>query len=232
MSAIAFVGAFSFLLSDKLLKKILLPLVAFSAGSLIGGALFHMLPESIEHMGETTPFVWLAIGFLVFFALEQFLSWHHCHHSPSHCKHPLTDLLLIADGIHNLIGGFAVGASFMIDIRLGIVTFIAAAAHEIPQELGDFAVLVHGGWNKGKALFANFISALTFPLGALIVYFASSEVEVAFLVPFAAGNFLYIAAADLIPEVKHNTKFSSNVIHLIAFIAGLALLFFMKGILN
>ena len=233
MSAIAFVGGFAFLLNDSLLKKVLLPLVAFSAGSLIGGALFHMLPESIEHMGNgTAPYAWLAFGFLSFFALEQFLHWHHCHHSPSHYKHPVTHLLLIADGVHNLIGGLAVGASFLIDIRLGIATWIAAAAHEVPQELGDFAVLVHGGWKKGKALFANFISALPFLLGGLIVYFVSTEMDVAFLVPFAAGNFLYIAAADLIPEVKHSSKLSENIIHLIAFIAGLVLLFVMRGLLN
>jgi len=232
MSAIAFVGAFSYLLSDKLLKKVLLPLVAFSAGSLIGGALFHMLPESIEHMNGTAPFIWLAIGFLVFFALEQFLSWHHCHHQPSHCEKPVNQLILIADGIHNFIGGLAVAASFLIDIRLGIVTFLVAASHEIPQELGDFAILVHGGWKKDKALILNFIAALPFLLGGLMVYFASRELVLDFLVPFAAGNFIYIAAADLIPEVKHNTKFSSNVIHLIAFIAGLVLLFLMKEFLE
>jgi len=234
MSSFALVGSVTLILKESVLQKILLPLVAFAAGSLIGGAIFHMLPESIEHIGNATAvYVTLVAGFVTFFMLEQFLHWHHCHDTcHDHHKSSQGHLILMADGLHNLIGGLAVGASFLIDIRLGIVTWIAAAAHEIPQELGDFAILVHGGWNKTKALFYNFIAALTFPIGAIAVYFLSSEINVGLLVPFAAGNFLYIAAADLIPEVKHSASIRTNIIHLLSFIAGLGLLLAMKQILN
>jgi len=235
MSAIALVGSVTLILKESTLNKILLPLIAFAAGSLIGGALFHMLPESIEHMGNTTSvYVWLIIGFVLFFMLEQFLHWHHSHSYHKQCKRPLTYLVLIADGVHNLIGGLSVGAAFVIDIRLGIVTWIAAAAHEVPQELGDFAILVHGGWKRSHALAYNFLSALTFPIGAIAAYAISGDINVAFLVPFAAGNFLYIGAADLIPEVKHGTNLRKNILHLASFIAGLVLLlairlFFQHG---
>lgn len=225
MSCIALVGGLTFIIKETTFKKILLPLVALSAGSLIGGALFHMLPEAIEHIGnEKIVYIWLVVGFVSFFVLEQFLHWHHCHSISEHKKEPLTYLILIADGVHNLIGGLAVGASFMVDIRLGIATWIAAAAHEIPQELGDFGVLVHGGWKRSTALIYNFFSALTFLIGGIVVYVVAKDIDTAILVPFAAGNFLYIAAADLIPQIKHGTNMRDNIIHLIWFIIGLAVL--------
>jgi zinc and cadmium transporter len=118
----------------------------------------------------------------------------------------LTYLILIADGVHNFIGGLAVAGAFLIDVRVGIRTWLAAAAHEVPQELGDFGIVIHGGWNKGKALLYNFLSALTFLLGGIIAYSASFALDVTFLLPFAAGNFIYIAAADLIPEIKHHDE--------------------------
>ncbi|MBU0767190.1 ZIP family metal transporter [Patescibacteria group bacterium] len=229
MSCIALVGSVTLFLKESTLQKIILPLVAFSAGSLIGGAFFHMLPASVEHMGnDITLYVWLVVGFVIFFALEQFLHWHHCHLPPGQHKHPLTYLILIADGIHNFIGGLSVGASFLIDIRLGIVAWLAAAAHEIPQELGDFGILIHGGWKKSHALVYNFLSALTFLLGGIIVYFISAEIDTGFLIPFAAGNFLYIAATDLIPEIKKHKSIRVNLIHLMALISGLALLLVLR----
>jgi zinc and cadmium transporter len=225
MSVIALVGGLTLFIKEKTFKKLILPFVALSAGSLIGGAIFHMLPEAVENMGNSTMvYIWLAIGFVSFFILEQFLHWHHCHSISEHKKEPLTYLILVADGTHNFIGGLAVGASFIIDIRLGIATWIAAALHEVPQELGDFGVLVHGGWKKSHALMYNFFSALTFLLGGLIVYVISPEIDTAFLVPFAAGNFIYIAAADLIPQIKHSDKIRENLIHFIWFAIGLAVL--------
>jgi zinc and cadmium transporter len=211
----------------------LLPLVAFAAGALLGGAFFHMLPASrAAGLSEVTIYALLLAGFAVFFALEQFLHWHHCHRAETECKKPLTYLILIGDGLHNFLGGLAVAGTFLIDIRLGIVTWLAAAAHEVPQELGDFGVLVHGGWPKHQALLYNLLSALTFLLGGIIAYFASFRLDVSFLVPFAAGNFLYIGAADLIPEVKAHADLRANFVHFGAFLAGLALMLLVRLLLE
>jgi zinc and cadmium transporter len=166
----------------------------------------------------------LIVGFLSFLALEQFLNWHHSHSSEIDQREPLTYLILIADAIHNLIGGLSVGASFLVSVPLGISAWLAAAAHEVPQELGDFGVLVHGGWAKRRALMFNFVSALTFPLGGILAYVASSTFDVVFLVPLAAGNYLYIGAADLIPEIKKSSELRTNVIHFAAFTTGIVLL--------
>ncbi len=225
MSCIALVGAFTLLMKKETLDKILMPLVAFAAGSLIGGALLHMLPAAVGEMGNSlSVYLWLIGGFLSFLALEQFLNWHHSHSSQIDQREPLTFLILIADAIHNFIGGLSVAASFLVSVPLGISAWLAAAAHEVPQELGDFGVLVHGGWAKRRALTFNFVSALTFPLGGILAYVASSTVDVVFLVPLAAGNYLYIGAADLIPEIKKANETRTNVIHFLAFTVGILLI--------
>lgn len=229
MSAIAMVGSATLVLSEGTLQRILLPLVAFAAGSLLGGAFFHMLPVGLEAgMSDVAVYGLVLAGFAVFFGLEQFLHWHHCHRADSSCKKPLTYLILIGDGLHNFLGGMAVAGTFLIDIRLGIVTWLAAAAHEVPQELGDFGVLVHGGWEKSRALLYNMFSALTFLVGGLVAYAASFRLDVSWLVPFAAGNFIYIGAADLIPEVKAHAELRANVIHFTAFAVGVALMLAVK----
>jgi zinc and cadmium transporter len=221
MALIALVGSVTLVLTPATLNRILLPLVAFAAGSLIGGALFHMIPAAVHEMGNVTAvYGWITAGFLTFLALEQFLNWHHSHRTEPDEKRPLTYLILIADGIHNFIGGLFVGASFLIDIRLGASAWLAAAAHEVPQELGDFAVLLHGGWSRVGALAYNFLSGLTFLLGALVVYGASQQMNVDFLIPFAAGNFLYIGAADLIPEIKADQSPLKSAAHFLAFTIG------------
>jgi len=232
MSCIALVGSVTLVLTQQTLERILLPLVAFAAGSLIGGALFHMIPAAVEAMDNAFAlYVWLAAGFILFLALEQFLNWHHSHSQSPSEQEPLTYLILIADAVHNFVGGLFVGASFLIDFRLGMVAWLAAAAHEIPQELGDFGVLVHGGWSKSSALVYNFVSALTFLAGGVVAYFASTEIDVAFLIPFAAGNFLYIGAADLIPEIKKSHNIKTNVLHFIAFTLGISLLLALRLVL-
>jgi zinc and cadmium transporter len=230
MSALALVGVVTLVLEEKTLQRLLLPLVAFAAGSLLGGAWFHMLPAALhEGLAPVAVFAWAAGGFSVFLALEQFLHWHHCHRAQASCKEPLTYLILIGDGVHNLLGGLAVGGTFLIDVRLGITTWIAAALHEIPQELGDFGVLVHGGWPKRKALLYSLLSALTFLVGSLLAYFASFQLSVAFLVPFAAGNFVYIGASDLVPEVNRSHSARTAALHFACFTGGLALLLALRA---
>jgi zinc and cadmium transporter len=225
MSAISLVGSLTLLLPEATLNRIVMPLVAFAAGSLLGGAFFHMLPAAAaqaEDLGWV--FLWTMLGFALFFALEQFLHWHHCHRASADCRKPLSYLILLGDGLHNLLGGLGVGGLFLIDVRLGLAAWLAAVAHEIPQELGDFGVLIHGGWRRGSALLFNLLSGLTFLVGALLTYAASTAIEVDFLVPFAAGSFVYIGASDLVPEVNKHRSAGSSVIHFLAFAGGLAVL--------
>ena len=233
MSAIALVGSITLLLKKSTLQKIILPLVSFAAGSLIGGAFFHMIPAGLNKMGNSTVFFsWILAGFTVFFALEQLLHWHHCHRATADCKQPLTYMILIGDGLHNFLGGLAIAGTFLIDIQLGIMAWLAAAAHEIPQELGDFGVLIHGGWSKRKALIFNVLSALTFLLGGLVAYFAAFAIDVSFLIAFAAGNFIYIGASDLVPEVSKHGDLKTNAINLLMFILGLMAMLFIKLVLG
>ena len=225
MSAIALAGGLTLIFAEETLKRFMLPLVALAAGAMLGGAVFHLVPMSIEQMGNSFQvYGWLTGGFVSFFVLEQFLHWHHCHAVTSEHKQPLGYLLLVADGVHNFIGGLAVGGAFLVDIGAGIAAWSAAAAHEIPQELGDFGVLVHGGWKPRQALIFNFVSALSFPLGGILAWAFSRGIDVTFLVPFAAGNFIYIASADLIPEVKEHEDWHVNLLHLAALLVGIALL--------
>ena len=229
MSAIALVGSITLLLKKATLDRIIMPLVAFAAGSLLGGAFLHMLPAASESIADPVSiYLWTLAGFTVFFALEQFLHWHHCHRASSDCKEPLTYLILIGDGLHNFLGGLGVGAVFLADIRLGIAAWLAAAAHEVPQELGDFAVLIHGGWSRRKALLFNLLSGLTFLLGGIAAWMASATLEISFLVPFAAGNFIYIGASDLVPEVNKHRDSVTNIIHFLCFTAGVGLLWLMR----
>ncbi len=226
MSVLALVGSVTLLLGEATLRRLLRPLVAFAAGSLLGGAFFHMLPAALATGDEPRRVLaWAAGGFLAFLALEQVLHWHHCRRADASCPEPLTWLILIGDGLHNLLGGMAVAGTFLVDVRLGVTTWIAAALHEVPQELSDFAVLVQGGWSRRRALLANFASALAFPLGSGIAWLASFQADVAFLVPFAAGNFLYIGASDLVPQVNRSHASREAAIHLACFAGGLVVLY-------
>jgi zinc and cadmium transporter len=230
MSAIALIGSVTLLLGEAVLDRVIMPLVAFAAGSLLAGAFFHMLPAALGRAPEASVFLWTLIGFALFFALEQFLHWHHCHRAYADCKKPLTYLILLGDGLHNFLGGLGVAAVFLIDVRLGIAAWLAAAAHEVPQELGDFGVLVHGGWKKATALVLNLLSGLAFLVGGLVAYAASGRIDVGFLVPFAAGNFIYIGASDLVPEVNKHRDVWANFLHFGSFVAGIALLWWIRAL--
>lgn len=228
MSALALVGGLFLLLPERHLTRLILPLVALSAGSLLGGAFFHMLPAALRTgAAPAAVFAWLLAGFVLFFLLEQFLHWHHCARAGAECRRPLTYLILLGDGLHNFLGGLAVAGTFVVDLRLGLITWVAAALHEVPQELGDLGVLLHGGWSKGQALLFNFLSALTFLAGGLTTWFASLRADVGFLVPLAAGNFLYIAASDLVPEVNRHFGWRRNLAHLAALGLGILLLYLL-----
>ncbi len=225
MTAIALVGGVTLLLSGSLLQRLLRPLVAFAAGSLLGGAILHMIPAAAErHPHPVHAYLWVLAGFASFLAVEQFLHWHHCHHERADCRQPLAQLVLVGDALHNLVGGLAVGAAFLIDVRVGVSAWLAAAAHEIPQELGDYAVLVHAGWPPARALAWNVLSASTFLAGGVIAWAVSPRVDTTWLLGFAAGNFLYIGASDLVPEVNRERDLGTGAVHFLSFAAGAALL--------
>ena len=225
MNVIAMIGGVTVFLRKSALERILLPLVSLAAATLLGGACFHMLPEGLKSLPPLTAAAWLVAGFSAFLLMEQLLHWHHSHSAQTEQRQPVTYLILLGDGIHNFIGGLAIASTFLIDPRAGISAWIAAAAHEIPQELGDFGVLVHGGWSRRRALLWNVLSGLTFPLGGLIAYGISRYFDVSWLILFGAGNFVYIAASDLIPEIKQDTNLTTVVVHFGFFIAGLMLMY-------
>jgi zinc and cadmium transporter len=232
MAAISLVGAVTLLLDEATQRRLVRPLVAFAAGSLLGGALIHMLPEAARRGQGVSAYLWALAGFALFLAIEQFLHWHHCHQDAASCHPPLTYLILVGDALHNLLGGLAVGAAFVADIGVGISIWLAAAAHEVPQELGDFGVLIHGGWSPRRALALNLLSSATFLVGGVAAWTVSASFDTSWLLGFAAGNFLYIGASDLVPEVNRQRDLPTGVLHFLAFSAGAALLVALKLLLG
>jgi zinc and cadmium transporter len=229
VSLLAFVGMVSLALKPKILDKILLLLVGFSVGALMGGAFIHLIPEAVAESGLGLVSFYVLIGFSAFFIIERFLKWHHCH--KGRCDvHTFTHMNLIGDGIHNLIDGMIIAASFFINIPFGIVTTLAIISHEIPQELGDFGVLVYGGFTKFKALFYNFLTALVAVVGAVIGYFLSSAGNefTSLLIPFAAGGFIYIAASDLIPELHKEINLKKSMLSFVFFLIGILFIYGTK----
>lgn len=228
VSLISLIGIFFIGLKEDALEKIIKYLVSFAVGGLLGGALLHLLPESMES-GNSHLFIYVLSGILLFFLIEKFLHWRHCH--KGHCDaHTFTYLNIIGDGIHNFIDGMIIAASFVTDIRLGVVTTLAVAAHEIPQEIGDFGILVYGGFSKSKALLFNFFSALTAMAGALIAYFSFNQIVwlKEFLIPFTAGGFLYIALVDLIPELHKEVEKNNMALQFVTMMGGLLLMWLLK----
>jgi zinc and cadmium transporter len=195
----------------------------------MGGAFLHLIPEAVEKSQGTDIFLFVLVGFILFFVIEKVLHWRHCHKGKCDV-HTFTYMNLVGDTIHNFIDGLILAASFVTSVELGLTTTIAIAAHEIPQEIGDFGVLIYGGFKKKKAIILNFIVALTIVIGGLIGYFISKSVEsaVTFLLPFAAGGFIYIAATDLIPEIKKELDFKKYMATLIVFIIGILIMWFIK----
>lgn len=227
VSLISLTGFFSFPLKKERLNKILIYFVSFSAGTLLGDAFIHLIPEAYEKTSDAF-FVPLLIlsGIVTFFILEKFIHWRHCHEiaSDDH-PHVFSYTILAGDTIHNFIDGMIIGASYLISIPIGIATTIAVVFHEIPQEIGDFGSLIYSGFSRARALFLNFVTALAAIMGAILVLIFSSGNGIAgFLVPFAAGGFIYIASADLIPELHKHTEVRRSFWQLVNFILGIGLM--------
>jgi zinc and cadmium transporter len=231
IALIAFIGVFALALNDHLLNKILLILVSFSAGALMGGAFLHLLPESIEKSEGTDIFLFVLVGFILFFIIEKVLHWRHCHKGKCDV-HTFHYMNLIGDSVHNFIDGLIIAASFIVSTALGFTTTIAIAAHEIPQEIGDFGVLIYGGFKKKKAIILNFIVALTVVAGGIVGYLISKTAEdvAVYLLPFAAGGFIYIAATDLIPEIKKELNIKKSMATIFVFLCGILIMWLIKFI--
>lgn len=231
ISLISLIGILAFLIKDNILKKVLFYIVAFSAGTLMGGALLHLIPEAFKSsLGELSLLI-VILGFMLFFVLERLVFWHHCHHHHGDCPvHTFTYMSIVGDGLHNFIDGLLIVASFAVDARLGMVSTIAVIMHEIPQEISDFGILIYGGFSKTKALLFNFASALTAILGAVVGYFliSSSVNVVPVLLALTSGGFLYISASDLVPELHKETKLGKSILAFLFFIVGVALMYGFK----
>ncbi|MEK7642593.1 MAG: ZIP family metal transporter [Patescibacteria group bacterium] len=223
VSLISFIGVFALSLKQEILKKYVFVLVSLAVGALLGDAFLHLLPESFLEI-ENTRLLSLAIigGIFIFFILEKFFHWHH-HDTECNPHHSVRRLIFVSDGVHNFVDGLLIGASFLIDTKLGFATTVAVILHEIPQEIGDFGVLVHAGYTKSEALFWNFFSSL-FSVAGLITVLIFKDLANSlslWLLPIAAGGFIYVALSDLVPEL-HKTKTASAILlQLVAIAVGI-----------
>lgn len=243
VSLVSFSGLLVIALREKQLKAIILELVAFAVGGLLGGVFLHILPEVNEKLGFGMLVGLLLLGgFLLGFILEKFVHWHHCH--GSHCDHgesgghaaekkhlamhakPFAMLNILGDAIHNFVDGILIAAAYLTSVPVGVATTAAVILHEIPQEIGDFAVLIHAGWSRWKALMMNFASALTAILGAALTLLIGVKLKgyVPYVLPVAAGLFIYLAASDLVPELHKETKPGRSIAQLLSVIAGIAVM--------
>jgi len=227
VSLISLVGVFFIAMKEQVFKKILLLLVSFASGTLLGAAFLHLIPESLLSAQSETSLVAILVGILAFFLLEKSL-WRHCHERE--CPiHTFAYLNLLGDGMHNFIDGVVIAASFIASVPLGLATTLAVIAHEIPQEIGDFGILVYGGFSKGKALSFNFLSAIIAILGATLMYFSSPFFpSLEYLLAFAAGGFIYMATTDLIPELHKETALSRSAAQFFLISLGITLMWVLK----
>lgn len=228
VSIISLIGIFMLGFKESRLKNYILVLVGLSAGGFIGNAFLHLLPEAFESSNSIYVYLSVILGFCVFFFVERILHWHHCHKNKC-STHTFAYMNLIGDGVHNFIDGLVISASFLTNIPLGITTSIAIIIHEIPQEISDFGVLIHGGFSRFKALMFNFLSALTAVIGAIFGYFISSVSNATlFLLPIAAGGFIYIGASDLIPELHKEKDLKKSFLSFAMFLVGILLMLLLK----
>jgi zinc and cadmium transporter len=238
ISLFSLTGMFTLSMREKKLYSILFYLVAFSAGTILGASLFDLLPEAVELVDESVVFIYIAFGYVMFFVLERFIYWYHGHGHVEDIE-SLKDertmtkdfayLNLLGDAIHNFIDGMIIAASFTVGIHIGIATTIAVIFHELPQEMGDYGILIYAGFDKTRALILNFAAALSVVLGGLFAVFFLEVVDAlsGFLISFSAGAFLYLAASELIPELKEEKDFQRSLIQFAVFILGLTVIWYL-----
>lgn len=229
VSVISIVGITVFFTKDKHLPNILLFLISFSAGALLGDAFIHLLPESLESGINFAPLAVIS-GILAFFILEKIIHWRHCHQPTSkEHPHPLAAMNLVGDAFHNFLDGVIIATSYVVSVPLGVATTLAVLLHEIPQEVGDFGVLLYAGYTKKKALFMNFLISLTALFGGIVGLILSKIIEpfAGIMIAFTAGGFIYIATADLIPEMKKDIGLKKTSIQLIGLLLGIGIMLLM-----
>ena len=241
VSLISLIGVFSLAYSRLASHRATILLVSLASGALLGDAFVHLIPEAFEELEAILVSSLVIAGVFVFFLLEKILHWHH-HHGP-HVNHthtpecegsdcptpikPIGRVVLVSDALHNLIDGMIIAASFFASPELGLITTLAVILHEIPQEVGDFGILLHAGYSKGRALFINFLSALVSVIGAIIVFVveARSEQFIAYMLPITAGGFIYLALADIVPELHKSNKAKSSVTQIAMMLIGIGLMY-------
>ena len=227
VSLFSLIGLFLVFIKPKNLQKITHILVSFAVGGLLGDAFIHLIPESFKFFpSESTSSLMILLGIIIFFVLEKILRWHHCHEVDCHQeeKHVVT-LNLVGDSVHNFIDGALIAASFQISTFVGFTTALAVILHEIPQEIGDFGIMLHHGISVKKTVFYNFITSLTSFSGVFLVFLLNYDFS-SYLIPLTAGGFIYLALTDLTPELhRHDPKISIALTQLISIIFGISLMF-------
>ncbi len=225
------IGAIPLLIRSKKLENFLIFFVSLSAGTLMGGALIHLIPEASEVIDLETTMKLVLVSFTGFLLLEKILHWHHDHdpRKQGKTKQVIGYMNLIGDLIHNFIDGLVIAASFKMNYGLGVASTIAIFMHEVPQELGDMGVLLHAGFSKFKAVYLNFLTALSAVLGGISGYYLiSGQNLTTYLLAIAGGGFIYIAASDLVPEIKKENKLVNSMVALLIFTLGFLVMIWLK----
>jgi zinc and cadmium transporter len=225
ISLCSLIGVVTLGMSTKSLSKILMYLVAFSAGTLMGNAFLDLIPEAANNLPISTVMGLTLVSFIGFFFIEKVLHWRHCHNGQCD-THSFGTLNLLGDAIHNCIDGLVIAGTFLLSPALGLSTTFAMAAHEIPQEIGDFGVLLHAGFTKRKAIMANLAVALTSVLGGILgfSYISQNPMFSYYLLPIAAGGFIYIAGSDLLPEIRKETHLAKSIASFGLFLLGIVVM--------
>ena len=228
VSLVSFVGLFFIAFEEKRVKKYVEIFISLAVGALLGDAFIHLIPESLEKFSnKTLAGILIIVGIIIFLIIEKFLHWHHHENDTMENHiHPAGKLILYADSFHNLLDGIIIGASFLISAPIGIATTLAVALHEIPQEIGDFAVLIHSGYTTKKALWLNFLSAITAVVGVILalIFGSVAETFTLWILPIAAGGFIYIALADLIPELQKTKELKYSFFQILTLLLGVLIM--------
>lgn len=233
VSLISLVGIITLGMKEKTLHRILPYLITFSGGALLGDTFLHILPELSEEGFHTDTAVVFLAGIVLFFFLEKFLHWHRCHtHQHEEAVHTRVYITQIGDTIHNMIDGVVIASSFFVSVPLGIASTIAIILHEIPQEIGNFGILIHGGWSKVKALWYNLLTALSAFIGGFIVIFMGEHASdyIPWLLALTGANFLYLALSDILPELHDEHEIGRILFHGLYLVFGIAIMVLLLGL--